>query len=289
MLRKRLIASFFMITPVLIVMWLDTRVHFGHPGIWSIPIITLASVVIASELMAMTRERTVGATPWAAYLGCVLCNLAVVTPELVGVTDRWLAVSFALCLAIGAAFGNELVRFDGERPATKRIALTMLVVLYSGWLLCFLTSTRIELGNESGMLALFSILFIIKMSDAGAYFVGKNLGKNKLAPLLSPGKTIEGPFGGIAAAVLAAWLVFAIIQPQVLPVSNVNWPAVFGYAVSICLCGVVGDLSESLIERDMGCKDSSGWLPGLGGIMDTADSVLFAAPVAYLWWSTGLL
>lgn len=289
MLRKRLIASFFMITPVLIVFWLDVSQNFGRPGIWSIPIIVLASIVVANELITMTSVRTEGATPWAAYLGTLLCSLATVAPELLGWHDRWLASCIAIGASLAMAFGNELFCYSEERTSTKHIALTMFVVLYAGWCVSFLTATRLELGNYKGALALFSIIFIIKMSDAGAYFAGKNLGKNKLAPVLSPGKTVEGLLGGIAAAMLAAWIVFAFIMPSAVPSAVVRWPAVIGYATTICLVGVAGDLCESLIKRDMRCKDSSGWLPGLGGIMDTADSVLLAAPVAYLWWASGLL
>ena len=127
------------------------------------------------------------------------------------------------------------------------------------------------------------------MSDAGAYFAGKQLGKHKLAPVLSPGKTVEGLVGGIVAAIVASAIVFALIMPSVVVGYKPNWLAVLGYALMISILGVVGDLSESLIKRDMRCKDSSGWLPGLGGIMDIADSVILAGPVAYLWWQTGWL
>ena len=285
-----------MITPVLILLWLDTYKTGGIPGIWSVPVVTLAGIVVAGELMTMLRERTPGAIPWVTYLGVVLCHLAVIFPVWFAagrVLDlRWMV--FALTVTVMAAFANELFRFKEGRPSTTHIALSFFVVLYAGWLLSFVSAVRLQTSwNAKGVVALFSLMFIIKMSDAGAYFAGKNLGKNKLAPVLSPGKTIEGLIGGIIAAIFAAWIVFAFCYPTVPPammaVSPPSWLAVIGYAISICLVGVVGDLAESLIKRDMGVKDSSGWLPGLGGIMDTADSVLLAAPVAYLWWTSGLL
>jgi len=295
MLRKRLIASFFMITPVLIFLWLDTYKTGGIPGIWSVPVVTLAGIVIAGELMTMLREKTPGAIPWVTYLGVILCHLSVIVPAWLaadGHTDlRWMV--FALTLTVMAAFGNELICFKEGRPSTTHIAISLLVVLYAGWFLSFVSAVRLDCAfNERGVIALFSLMFIIKMSDAGAYFAGKNLGKNKLAPVLSPGKTIEGLIGGIIAAIFAAWIVFAFCyptQPILSKPFRPSWLAVIGYAISICLVGVAGDLAESLIKRDMSVKDSSGWLPGLGGIMDTADSVLLAAPVAYLWWTSGLL
>ena len=126
------------------------------------------------------------------------------------------------------------------------------------------------------------------MSDAGAYFVGKRLGRRKMAPGLSPGKTVEGLVGGVVSAIATAGLFFLLAE-RLGGIVVQSWVAVFGYGLTLSLVGVFGDLCESLFKRDMNTKDSSGWLPGLGGIMDTADSILFTAPVAFLWWTTGLL
>lgn len=294
MLRKRLIASVLIIAPVLAIFWLDTNWNFGFPGMWSVPVCLLAGLAIASELLAMTGERTVGATKWVVYVGTVLSQLAVIVPELFGLpgdcpVNRWGWSAIAIAGTLMMAFGHELVVFDVDRHPTTRVALTMFAVLYAGWSLSFLIATRVFQENLKGAFALFSILFIVKMSDTGAYFVGKRFGKHKLAPVLSPGKTVEGLFGGITAAVMGGVLVFWGLQPWLLDAPASAWWAIMGYAASISLIGVVGDLSESLIKRDMQCKDSSGWLPGLGGIMDTADSVVLAAPIAFLWWTTGLL
>lgn len=296
MLRKRLIASVTMIIPVLGIFWLDTAWNFGRPGAWTAPVVLFFSLMITGELIAMTRERTAGAIPWVCYVGAVLCHLAVSLPlfsdpiAIGGKTiGSWEWSAFGLFLVVAMSFIHELLNFHEERQSTHRIAVTILVVLYSTWLLSFLTAMRISLGNYVGAIAMFSVLFIIKMSDAGAYFAGKRLGRNKLAPVLSPGKTVEGLVGGIIAAIAASAIVFALIMPNVVTDYAPNWAAVFGYALMISILGVVGDLSESLIKRDMRCKDSSGWLPGLGGIMDIADSVILAGPVAYLWWQTGWL
>lgn len=285
-----------MIVPVLGIFWLDTAWNFGRPGAWTAPVVLLFSLMISSELISMTRERTAGAIPWVCYFGAVLCQLAVSLPLLTepivigGKTiGSWEWSAIGLFLVVVVSFIHELLKFHEERQSTQRIAVTMLVVLYSAWLLSFLTAMRISLGNYEGAIALFSVIFIIKMSDAGAYFAGKQLGKNKLAPVLSPGKTVEGLFGGIVAAIVASAIVFALIMPSLVEGYQPNWLAVLGYALMISILGVVGDLSESLIKRDMRCKDSSGWLPGLGGIMDIADSVILAGPVAYLWWQTGWL
>lgn len=297
MLRKRLIASFLMITPVLVLFYLDTYQNFGFPGLFLLPFCLIVSIVVAGEMSAMLRDRTAGVTPWVVYLGTLLCNIAVILPNIKALNlpddcpvNRWGWSCVAIAITLGLAFLHELRFYNEERQPVMRIALTMMVVLYAGWLLSFLSTTRLFLPNKWGALAVFSVMFIVKMSDAGAYFVGKQFGKHKLAPVLSPGKTIEGLFGGIAAAMLAAVIVFAFLTPALSPNKSVaSWWAIMAYGLTLSIVGVLGDLCESLIKRDMRCKDSSGWLPGLGGIMDTADSVLFAAPAAFLWWTTGLL
>ncbi len=151
-------------------------------------------------------------------------------------------------------------------------------------------ATRLSLENHWGAVAVFSAVSIIKVSDTAAYFVGKQIGRTKLAPRLSPGKTVEGFVGGLVAALLAGWLMFHSILPFIIPdAPQIPLWASGGYAVSLAALGVFGDLCESLLKRDMERKDSSGWLPGLGGVMDVLDSVLLAAPVTFLWWTTGWL
>lgn len=112
-------------------------------------------------------------------------------------------------------------------------------------------------------------------SDTGAYFIGKAIGKRKLCPNVSPNKTIEGGVGGVFAG-LAAGVGFALIF---LP--TINWPFVVGSSVFLSLVGIVGDLTESIIKRGTGTKDSGNCLAGHGGILDRIDSLLFVGPVLY--------
>ena len=129
---------------------------------------------------------------------------------------------------------------------------------------------------------IIGVIAIVKMCDTGAYFTGCSIGRHKLIPWLSPGKTWEGLAGGLIAAVGTAWGLSALsaawlpAEPQI-PM----WIAMLmGFVIG--LCGQVGDLVMSLMKRDAGLKDSSELLPGLGGMMDVLDSPLFVAPVA--WW-----
>jgi phosphatidate cytidylyltransferase len=130
------------------------------------------------------------------------------------------------------------------------------------------------------------------MGDIGAFTVGKICGRTKLAPRLSPGKTIEGAIGGLVFACFGSWVALAVIAPLIAPLPSGWVPPGRGwliYGVAVGATGMVGDLAESLIKRDMGTKDSSLWLPGFGGVLDLLDSVLLAAPVAYLFWSLRLV
>lgn len=115
-------------------------------------------------------------------------------------------------------------------------------------------------------------------SDTGAYFAGRSLGKHKLYPAVSPGKTVEGSVGGILGACLATVGVGAMWAIPTLPL----WHAVLlGVAASVC--GQMGDLVESMLKRTFAVKDSGNLLPGHGGMLDRIDALLFVAPVAYYY------
>lgn len=116
---------------------------------------------------------------------------------------------------------------------------------------------------------------ITAASDTGAYFIGKSVGKNKLCPSISPGKTIEGFIGGMICGTLCSLLVATAVFDSVNPV------ALTLCAMLLSALGVVGDLVESLLKRSMNVKDSGSILPGHGGVLDRVDSLLLTAPVLY--------
>ena len=128
----------------------------------------------------------------------------------------------------------------------------------------------------------FFLIFVVKIADIGAYFIGSRFGRHKLIPRISPGKTWEGFIGGIAAGT-AAGALFYIAAPSWLDCVRMNlFHAVFlGFGLS--LVGTVGDLTESLLKRSAGAKDSGHFIPGMGGVLDVIDSLLFAAPAMYIY------
>lgn len=116
---------------------------------------------------------------------------------------------------------------------------------------------------------------ITASSDTGAYFVGRAMGKNKLCPNISPNKTIEGAIGGILAGLAAASCFALLLNPPF------TWTFLLISATFLSIVGIIGDITESIIKRGTGAKDSGTLLSGHGGILDRADSLLFVGPVLY--------
>ncbi|KLU05485.1 Phosphatidate cytidylyltransferase [Rhodopirellula islandica] len=164
------------------------------------------------------------------------------------------------------------------------------VSLYIGLPMSLLFSIRglgSDISTSWGLAALLTMIAVTKSADAGAYFAGKALGRHKLIPRLSPGKTWEGAIGGVLMSTLVAmacfqWLFPAMVAGSVAPASlpSIGWALILGPALAIT--GMVGDLAESMFKRDCGAKDSGNWLPGLGGVWDVTDSLIAAILPAFL-------
>ncbi|MCB9688496.1 MAG: phosphatidate cytidylyltransferase [Alphaproteobacteria bacterium] len=143
--------------------------------------------------------------------------------------------------------------------------------------LSFLSALSLLRRADHGLAWIFLVLTVSWLGDTGGYFAGRFLGKHPLYPKVSPKKTWEGVAGGVIFATVGTYVVRALGMPD-LPV----WaPLVLGPV--LCVTGVVGDLSESLLKRAFGVKDSGWIMPGHGGMLDRIDSVLFVAPVALAW------
>ncbi|MCC9658592.1 phosphatidate cytidylyltransferase [Rhodopirellula halodulae] len=177
----------------------------------------------------------------------------------------------------------EASPFSASIDRTMRAAF---VSMYIGLPMSLLFATR-SLGSSVsplwGLAALLTFIATTKSADAGAYFSGKSIGRNKLIPRLSPGKTWEGAIGGVIASTLVAMACLHWLFPAMLPsgcAPSITWAFVLGPALSIS--GMVGDLAESMFKRDCGAKDSGNWLPGLGGVWDVTDSLIAAILPAFL-------
>ena len=183
-----------------------------------------------------------------------------------------------LALIVVAVLISQTFRFQKDfSKMLTGIGVTILGVLYVAFLGGFLVATRVGFENSprlsTHLLAFFFL--VIFGSDTGAYFAGRAFGKHKLAPAISPGKTVEGLIGGVLAAAglaaLATWSFFPELPYQFsIPL-----------AIVLAVVGVLGDLCESAMKRGSKTKDAASILPGHGGFLDRLDSLLFGAPILY--------
>lgn len=120
------------------------------------------------------------------------------------------------------------------------------------------------------------LLAVIAVSDSAQYYSGRSFGRTKLAPRVSPSKTVEGAIGGLVIVALTGWFTAPLALPSLTPAAGA------ALALALAAFGILGDLFESLLKRGVGVKDSSALIPGHGGVLDRIDSHLFAAPVFYV-------
>ncbi|HSJ63696.1 MAG TPA: phosphatidate cytidylyltransferase [Gemmatimonadaceae bacterium] len=182
-----------------------------------------------------------------------------------------------------ALLAASLVRRGTTGKPLGAVAVTVTGALYTGGMLSFAYALRYHpyaVGAAAGAVVLLFPLIITWVTDTGAYFVGRAVGRRKLMPSVSPGKSIEGAFGGLVAAMAAAWL---YERYALAPVARLAFypGAVILFGAIVSAAGQVGDLVESLLKREAGVKDSSRIIPGHGGVLDRVDSLLFTVPVAY--------
>jgi phosphatidate cytidylyltransferase len=159
------------------------------------------------------------------------------------------------------------------------IATTLFGLMYVPWLLNFIQKINFFPGVDGKFFLLYFVL-VTKFSDTGAYAVGSLIGRHKMMPRISPGKTWEG-FGGAILFSTAASVVFVVFFGDKM--AGMNWFHAVVLGVLFGLTAVVGDLIESLFKREASVKDSGKIFPGIGGILDLLDSLLFNAPIMYLY------
>ena len=178
-----------------------------------------------------------------------------------------------------------------DRRPLSAAAVTLFGALYTGGMLSFgyaLRYHRFTVDAVGGTALLLLPVILTWASDIGGYAVGRLAGRRKLIPKVSPGKTVEGAVGALAATVLVCWLYVLFVLRPAAQLALPAW-AIVAFGLAISVTAQVGDLAESLLKREAGVKDSSTIIPGHGGILDRFDSLLFVLPVAYLLFMRYLL
>ncbi len=227
------------------------------------------------EFYSLTKKLELKADAGVGYLGAAALFVGFLFDAPAKAPDLLLAT---VALIVIGVLITQTFRFQADfSKMLTGVGVTILGVLYVAFLGGFLVATRVGFETSPGLSThLLGFFFLVIFgSDTGAYFAGRAFGKHKLAPKISPGKTVEGLIGGIAAAAgfaaLSTWWFFPELPYQYsIPL-----------AIVLAIVGVLGDLAESAMKRGAGAKDAASILPGHGGLLDRLDSLLFGAPVLY--------
>ncbi len=297
-MRQRLLLGPILIVCLVALAWLDQllqgaplpagfrplflgREHFP-PGLLIFVFCVLVSILAARELAAIFIANNIPASKrimtGAAILGLLVSAIVPVT------LPAPVAVQVVSSAAVATLLASLLfhARHRSVEGAVAAAGGTLLAFVYLGLMFGFALAIR----REHTVWVLLWIILVAKSCDIGAYFTGKSIGRHKLIPWLSPGKTWEGLVGGLILAALVGvagrWALGEWTREPRLP-----WWSGAIAGLLFGLTGQFGDLIASLFKRDAGIKDSSHILPGFGGVLDVLDSPLLVAPVAY-WWLQSL-
>jgi phosphatidate cytidylyltransferase len=271
--RRRFVGGTLLVLVAVAMLWADQWCSPFYPFLL---VFSLALTLLAAWEMHTLMEGQQRPPLWLCLLavGAVVAAGWPAHQGWFGAPKPWQWVQTAFVGVVFVAFLWEMAWFRQPDGAVQRIGALVLITAYLGLLPAYFVQLR---WLEKGVAALCMAAFVPKAGDAVAWAVGTGFGRTRMTPVLSPKKTWEGFFGGLAGsggmAVGINW--YTGLLPE--------WwhAALFGLTVG--LAGVLGDLAESLIKRDCEKKDASDAVPGIGGILDVIDSVLFAAPVAF-WW-----
>lgn len=251
---SRIVVACVLLPLVLGVVWLG--------GWWLFALALAGGVMALHELYVM--GRSLRPLVLGGYIGLVLTLVGVQT----GGVPWMVGGLFSAVLAAFVVFG-----FSDARPsAAAAISLTLLGVVWVGGGLGTLVLLRDI--PEDGRLVIFTVLLTVFADDTAAYFVGRLVGRHKMAPRISPGKSWEGFVAGTVAAMAVSF--FALYDQGFVS----NWEAVM-LGAAVAIAASIGDLFESAIKRDLGVKDSGRLLAGHGGVLDRLDSLLWAGPAAF--------
>lgn len=287
MLGWRLFLAPILIASLIGLFWLDACAGQSAPILAAL---ALALAVRSSwELIQLLRVRFQPQLIVAA--GCVFAIVAsnwlwLILPQ--GAAPPIAAhlgpVMLIYALSVVALLISGLARYSAPGRTIEILGSELLVLSYVGVFVSLTVQLRWIDAVLLGYLPLSSLIVATKCGDTAAYFTGRWLGQTKLCPRISPGKTRVGAVGALIGAAAGSWIWFEWFVPWLFSVKSGAWYWIALYGLILGLAGLVGDLAESLIKRDVGQKDSAPLLPGFGGLLDLLDSIIFAGPVAYLLW-----
>jgi len=239
----------------------------------------LATVIIIIGAIALNEYFTM-TMPKAGMIHRYLLLSTAMLPLAASLANHLDLVYLALITALVTICFFIIATYKHWEKPFSKLANIIFAVFYISLCASYLP---LIMAMDNGAVLLLILSGITAGSDTGAYFAGKNFGRHKLSPLLSPGKTVEGLFGGLICGTGVAVLIgFLMLKDYSLVPLAIS-------ALILSGLGVVGDLTESMIKREMGAKDSGQILPGHGGILDRIDSILICAPIYYYLIHFGII
>ncbi len=244
----------------------------AHGPRWGLALlVTVIALVGQWEFCRMVRAGGHDVNqPLALLLGVALIiGFVVRRPWVFPLT---LSAGVGFLVAAGLVSRSRSTRSESVGPTGAAFAL--LSALYVSWLLGHILWLR---SLPHGVQLVFLLVLVTWGSDASAYLVGATLGRRPLCPTISPRKTVEGAFGGLAGAIVAAWIGRAWFYADLTLFHALT------LGVLLAMLGLLGDLSESGMKRASGVKDTGGLIPGHGGVLDRIDSLLFTTPALYYY------
>jgi phosphatidate cytidylyltransferase len=233
-------------------------------GWWLFGLAVIAGLLALHELFGMAKELR--PLVLAGYIGFVLALLGLQVGDLPWMIGGILSTLFFAFVLYGLS--------DIRTSATTSFGVTVLGVLWVGAGLGLLLLVRDD--PDHGFWAVIAVMFTVFAADTMAFFVGRAIGRHKLAPAISPGKTWEGFFAGVLAAMATAFLILYKDRDEFLTI-----PEMLLLGAAVALASVLGDLFESAVKRDLRMKDSGRLLGGHGGMLDRLDALLWSGPAAY--------
>lgn len=267
---KRILTAIVALPILLYTVWSDIPYFFVALG-------SIAALLALSEFYNLASKAGCNPSVALGYIAAVGLFALFVFDSLV-----WIA-ALVTALAI-FSLAAALSRPEEMNKALISVSATVFGVIYVALLSGFLIGVRMTPDSftaeptphlASKLLTMF--LAMVMMTDTGAYYTGRSIGRRKLAPRVSPGKTIEGAIGGFITAIITGPVCRLIFFPEI-PLSHA-----LALGAAIGIVGQVGDLAESMLKRGSDVKDSGTLLPGHGGMLDRLDSILFCAPLLYYY------
>jgi phosphatidate cytidylyltransferase len=243
-------------------------IKFLHPWVF-LALVCTAGVLATFELNLMARCRGIHGD---RLLGAIF-TVAVV----LSFADERVDLATVLVAAVILVPLRRLLSLRGVDGALESTAVTLMGIVFLGMTLGYMI-LLMGSGGEMGRDLTVLLFLVVWISDAGAFYVGSTLGRMKLAPRISPNKTVEGALGGLIIGTAAAWVA------KLWFFHRLGVPDVFALGALLWASGMAGDLVESLLKRSAAVKDCGTLFPGHGGMLDRTDSLLFGAPVLFYYY-----